>query len=161
MVEAGKGDLGRGGSGIPGSAARMMKKAFTKNRPETDRRQGSFPAGHRVRMRRGHFAWSTAIACNCRQAENRPDQLGGFLGRREIPRASAACARSASTPWNSPLLADGVKPADIVQVLGTKAGVDRAFKKLDQLKPDIQWWEAGAQPPQFLASGDVVMSSAC
>jgi putative spermidine/putrescine transport system substrate-binding protein len=38
--------------------------------------------------------------------------------------------------------------------------VDRAFKKLDQLKPNIQWWEAGAQPPQYLVSGDVVMSSA-
>ncbi|HCV39564.1 MAG TPA: spermidine/putrescine ABC transporter substrate-binding protein, partial [Pseudomonas sp.] len=36
----------------------------------------------------------------------------------------------------------------------------RAFKKLDELKPSIQWWEAGAQPPQYLASGDVVMSSA-
>ena len=44
-------------------------------------------------------------------------------------------------------------------MLGTKAGVERAFKKLDQIKGDIQWWEAGAQPPQLLASGDVVMSS--
>jgi putative spermidine/putrescine transport system substrate-binding protein len=58
------------------------------------------------------------------------------------------------------LQADGVKPADVYKLLATKAGVDRAFKKLDQLKPNIQWWEAGAQPPQFLASGDVVMSSA-
>jgi len=41
----------------------------------------------------------------------------------------------------------------------TQAGQDRAFAKLDELKPHIQWWEAGAQPPQFLAAGDVVMSS--
>ena len=45
-------------------------------------------------------------------------------------------------------------------MLATKDGQNRAFRKLDQLKPHIQWWEAGAQPPQFLASGDVVMSSA-
>jgi putative spermidine/putrescine transport system substrate-binding protein len=45
-------------------------------------------------------------------------------------------------------------------VLATKAGQDRAFKKLDELKPNIQWWEAGAQPPQFLVAGDVVMSTA-
>jgi putative spermidine/putrescine transport system substrate-binding protein len=57
-------------------------------------------------------------------------------------------------------MADGVAPADVYKVLRTPAGVDRAFKKLDQIKPHIQWWEAGAQPPQFLASGDVVMSSA-
>ena len=36
----------------------------------------------------------------------------------------------------------------------------RAFKKLDELKPNIQWWEAGAQAPQYLISGDVVMTSA-
>ena len=45
-------------------------------------------------------------------------------------------------------------------VLATPAGADRAFKKLTELKPNIQWWEAGAQPPQFLVAGDVVMASA-
>ncbi len=53
-----------------------------------------------------------------------------------------------------------MQPEDIYKVLGTKEGVDRAFAKLDQLKPNIQWWEAGAQPPQWLAAGDVVMSAA-
>jgi hypothetical protein len=57
-------------------------------------------------------------------------------------------------------MADGVAPKDVYKVLATKEGQDRAFKKLDELKPNIQWWEAGAQPPQYLASGDVVMSSA-
>ena len=41
-----------------------------------------------------------------------------------------------------------------------RAGAERAFKKLTELKPNIQWWEAGAQPPQFLVAGDVVMSTA-
>jgi putative spermidine/putrescine transport system substrate-binding protein len=31
---------------------------------------------------------------------------------------------------------------------------------MDELKPSIQWWEAGAQPPQFLVAGDVSMSTA-
>lgn len=57
-------------------------------------------------------------------------------------------------------MADGVPTKEVYQVLATKEGQDRAFRKLDQIKPHIQWWEAGAQPPQFLASGDVVMSSA-
>src|SRR5690606_32724412 len=38
-------------------------------------------------------------------------------------------------------------------------GVQRAFKKLDEIKSHIQWWESGAQPMQFLASNDVVMST--
>ena len=57
------------------------------------------------------------------------------------------------------LMADGVKPADVYKVLATKEGAERAFKKLTELKPNIQWWEAGAQPPQFLVAGDVAMST--
>jgi len=57
------------------------------------------------------------------------------------------------------LMADGVKPADVYKVLATKDGAARAFKKLSELKPNIQWWEAGAQPPQFLVAGDVVMTT--
>ena len=41
----------------------------------------------------------------------------------------------------------------------TEAGVDRAFKKLDTIKPDLICWKAGAQPPQLLASGEVAMTS--
>ena len=44
--------------------------------------------------------------------------------------------------------------------LKTPEGVDRAFKKLDSIKGDLVWWEAGAQPPQLLGSGEVVMTSA-
>jgi putative spermidine/putrescine transport system substrate-binding protein len=58
------------------------------------------------------------------------------------------------------LMADGVKPADVYKVLATKAGADRAFAKMTALKPNIQWWEAGAQPPQFLVAGDVAMTTA-
>jgi hypothetical protein len=46
------------------------------------------------------------------------------------------------------LMADGVPVKDVYKVLASKEGQDRAFKKLDELKPNIQWWEAGAQPPQ-------------
>ena len=58
------------------------------------------------------------------------------------------------------LMADGVAVQDVYKVLMTKEGAERAFKKLTELKPNIQWWEAGAQPPQFLVAGDVVMTTA-
>ncbi|MNP18657.1 Spermidine/putrescine-binding periplasmic protein precursor [compost metagenome] len=57
------------------------------------------------------------------------------------------------------LMADGVKAEDVYKVLATPQGVDRAFAKLSELKPYIQWWEAGAQPAQWLSAGDVVMTS--
>jgi putative spermidine/putrescine transport system substrate-binding protein len=42
----------------------------------------------------------------------------------------------------------------------TPEGVDRAFAKLDTIKKDVVWWEAGAQAPQLLADGEVVMTTA-
>src|SRR5579871_2945802 len=57
------------------------------------------------------------------------------------------------------LLADGVAPADVYKVLATSDGVDRAFRKLDQLKPYIVWWQDPAEAAHILASGDVLMTS--
>lgn len=42
----------------------------------------------------------------------------------------------------------------------TPEGVDRAFAVLDHVKDATIWWEAGAQPPQLLADGEVAMTSA-
>jgi putative spermidine/putrescine transport system substrate-binding protein len=58
------------------------------------------------------------------------------------------------------LEADGVPVDQVYKVLATKEGVDRAFRKLDTIKKDIVWWQAGAQPPQLLASHEVVMTTA-
>jgi putative spermidine/putrescine transport system substrate-binding protein len=57
------------------------------------------------------------------------------------------------------LIADGVPPAEVYDVLATDEGVDRAFAKLDTIRDDLIFWRAGAQPPQLLASGEVVMTS--
>ena len=45
-------------------------------------------------------------------------------------------------------------------MLGTQQGVDRAFAKRDTIKSQIVWWEAGAQAPQLLASGEVALTTA-
>jgi putative spermidine/putrescine transport system substrate-binding protein len=58
------------------------------------------------------------------------------------------------------LMADGVAPADVYKTLSTADGVDRAFRKLDQLKPYIQWWSTETEAAHILASGDVLMTSA-
>ena len=57
------------------------------------------------------------------------------------------------------LLADGVPPDQIYEVLGTDEGVERALAKLDTIKDQVVWWEKGAQTPQLLADGEVVMGS--
>jgi putative spermidine/putrescine transport system substrate-binding protein len=53
------------------------------------------------------------------------------------------------------LLADGVEKTKIYDVLRTKEGVDRAFKKMDEIKPFVAaWWEAGAQAVQIISDGE-------
>ncbi|MEO9189492.1 MAG: extracellular solute-binding protein, partial [Acetobacteraceae bacterium] len=58
------------------------------------------------------------------------------------------------------LMADGVAPADVYKVLSTPEGVDRAFRKLDQLRPFLVWWNTPEEASHILASGDVLMTSA-
>ena len=58
------------------------------------------------------------------------------------------------------LLADGVEPSKLYDVLGTEEGLDRAFHKLDEIKPYIPvWWESGAQSVQLLSDGEVFYST--
>lgn len=57
------------------------------------------------------------------------------------------------------LLCDGVAKADIYTVLETPEGVQRALRKLDTIKDHVIWWSAGAETPQLLADGEVVMGS--
>jgi putative spermidine/putrescine transport system substrate-binding protein len=58
------------------------------------------------------------------------------------------------------LLADSVAPGDIYKTLATSEGVDRAFRKLEQLKPYLVWWQTEADAVRVLSSGDVLMTSA-
>ncbi|MGY4334733.1 spermidine/putrescine-binding protein [Bradyrhizobium sp. LB7.2] len=57
------------------------------------------------------------------------------------------------------VIADGVPIKDVYKVLNTPEGVDRAFKKLDTIKMDVVWWSTGAQAPQLVADGEVVVTS--
>jgi putative spermidine/putrescine transport system substrate-binding protein len=58
------------------------------------------------------------------------------------------------------LVADGVSPDEVYDVLATPEGLDQAFAKLDTIKSNVIWWEKGAQPPQLLADKEVAISSA-
>ena len=68
--------------------------------------------------------------------------------------------RSARGNLEIALLADGVSPGDVYRTLRSSDGVDRAFRKLDQLKPYVIWWDQAAQPAQLLASAKVLLTSA-
>ena len=57
------------------------------------------------------------------------------------------------------LLCDGVAKDDVYDVLSTDEGVAQALAKLDTIKDDVIWWSAGAETPQLLADGEVLIGS--
>lgn len=57
------------------------------------------------------------------------------------------------------LLGDGVPLDQVYEVLATPEGVDRAFATLDKIKSELQFWEAGSQPVEWLVANNVVMST--
>ncbi len=57
------------------------------------------------------------------------------------------------------LLCDGVAKEDVYDVLATEEGQQQALDKLATIKDDVIWWSAGADTPQLLADGEVVMGS--
>jgi len=107
----------------------------------------------------GTFIWSTVMAYNGDKIKNAPTTWGDFWDVKKYP-GKRGMRKGARYNLEFALMADGVKPADVYKVLATKDGADRAFKKMTELKSSIVWWEAGAQPPQLLADGAVVMTSA-
>jgi putative spermidine/putrescine transport system substrate-binding protein len=107
----------------------------------------------------GTFVWSTVMAYNADKIKNAPTSWADFWDTKKYA-GKRGMRKGARYNLEFALMADGVKPADVYKVLATKAGADRAFAKLTALKPNIQWWEAGAQPPQFLVAGDVAMTTA-
>lgn len=106
----------------------------------------------------GTFVWSTVMAYNADKIKNAPTSWADFWDTKKYA-GKRGMRKGARYNLEFALMADGVKPADVYKVLATKAGADRAFNKLTALKPNIQWWEAGAQPPQFLVAGDVAMTT--
>lgn len=108
----------------------------------------------------GNVAWSTMITYNKSAFKgHEPAKISDFFDLKRFP-GKRGLRKSPEGALEWALLADGVAAGDVYKVLSTPAGVDRALKKLDTIKSSIVWWEAGAQPPQLLADGEVTMTSA-
>jgi putative spermidine/putrescine transport system substrate-binding protein len=103
--------------------------------------------------------WATVFAYDTTKIADGPKTAADFFDLTKFP-GKRGLHKGAKAVLEFALMADGVAPADVYATLGTPEGVDKAFAKLDTIKKDVVWWEAGAQPPQLLADGEVVMTSA-
>jgi putative spermidine/putrescine transport system substrate-binding protein len=87
-----------------------------------------------------------------------PKTVADFWDLKKWP-GKRALRKSPISTLEFALMADGVPHDKVYETLRTKAGVDRAFRKLDQIKPRIVWWESSSQPTQLLADGEVTLTS--
>ena len=106
-----------------------------------------------------NIVWSTVFAYNKDNNPTAPDSIDDFFNTADFP-GKRGLRKSAKATLEMALMGDGVPASEVYDLLETDEGVDRAFAKLDTIKDDIVWWEAGAQPPQLLADGEVAMSTA-
>lgn len=92
-----------------------------------------------------------------------PATLVDFFDRRKFPGRRALSRANAKFNLEMALLADGVTPADVYKTLETPEGLDRAFAKLDALKPiwahdskdALEWVKNGRAAMATALNGDV------
>lgn len=107
----------------------------------------------------GNIVWSTVFAYNTDNVDGEPTTMADFFDLEKFP-GKRGLRKGAKANLEMALIADGVPADEVYGLLETDEGVDRAFAKLDTIKDSVVWWEAGAQPPQLLADGEVAMSTA-
>jgi len=105
------------------------------------------------------MVWATVIAYDVGAFETAPTRAVDFFDLENFPGKRGIIKRP-KYALEFALLGDGVAPDEVYDVLSTPEGVDRAFAKLDEIKDQVVWWEAGAQAPQLLADGEVAMTLA-
>ncbi len=107
-----------------------------------------------------NIIYSTVYAYNdTRFPETKPTTMADFFDLDKFP-GRRGMRRTPNANLEFALLADGVPADQVYGELSSEAGIARAFSKLDTIKDQVVWWEAGAQPPQMLADGEVAMSTA-
>ena len=106
------------------------------------------------------IVWSTVYAYDSSKFKGaKPKTMADFFNVKKFP-GKRGMRKNPKANLEFALMADGVAANKVYEVLGTSAGKDRAFAKLDAIKDSVVWWEAGAQPPQLLADGEVALTTA-
>ncbi len=108
----------------------------------------------------GAIVWATILAYDGNKfPSGGPASWADFFDTAKFP-GKRALRKGPRQALEFATMAQGVPPAKVYEALRAPGGIDKAFAKLDSIKKDLIFWEAGAQPPQLLASGEVAMTSA-
>ena len=107
----------------------------------------------------GTIVYATTLAYDGSKLADGPTTIKDLFDTDKFP-GKRGLWKNPATNLEFALMADGVPAGQVYETLSSPEGVDRAFAKLDTIKNSIVWWEAGAQAPQLLASGEVAMTTA-
>ncbi|NUH67069.1 ABC transporter substrate-binding protein [Sulfitobacter sp. S0837] len=103
----------------------------------------------------GNIVWSVVFAVNTENGEG-PKTIEDFFDTEKFPGKRGLRKRpQVNLEWA--LLADGVAPEEVYEVLATEEGQKRAFAKLDTIKDDITWYDSWSQAPVLLNDGGATM----
>jgi putative spermidine/putrescine transport system substrate-binding protein len=110
------------------------------------------PEAYRTPYSVAYEFYSSVIGYNTRSLKKTPQSWADFWNVKEFP-GTRALRNDPMGTLEAALLSDGV-PRDKLYPLD----VDRAYKRLEQIKPDIAvWWSSGGQSAQLLSDGEVDM----
>lgn len=98
------------------------------------------------------LAWNTAT-----YGQKGPQSWADFWDVKKFP-GKRSYRNAVSGSLEPALMADGVPPNQVYAVLSSQGGIDRAIRKIKELKPHISvWWSSGAQHAQLMKDGEVDM----
>jgi len=106
----------------------------------------------------GGDVFSTVLAWNTKTyGDNGPKSWADFWDVKAFP-GKRAYRRNVAGALEPALMADGVPPDKVYEVLSQPGGIDRAIRKIKELKPYISvWWTSGAEHAQLMKDGEVDM----
>lgn len=113
-----------------------------------------FVPGGTIACGAGAVGWGLTLFYDQKRIARGPASYAELFDTTKFP-GKRSLRFTPKTTLEIALMADGVAFHDVYKVLATRAGQDRAFAALDLIKGDIVWWRSGAQPLQFVASGEV------
>lgn len=116
------------------------------------------PAEFRKPNSLGYIGYSTVLAYNKKKyGDNPPKTWADFWDVKKFP-GKRSYRNAVAGSLEPALMADGVPPEKVYEVLSAPGGVERAIKKIKELKPSIAvWWSSGAQHAQLMKDGEVDM----
>ena len=84
-----------------------------------------------------------------------PKSWADFWDVKKFPGTRAYRANNVDGALEPALMADGVPPEKVYEVLSTRAGKMRAINKIRELKPHISvFWGSGAQQAQLMKDAE-------